>query len=152
MDGVREFLRDGHRLGLRLAIASSSERAWVEPHLVRLGLRDYFDKVICGDDVAPGRTKPHTDVFMKALAELHLRADEAIVLEDSPNGVTAARAAGIFVVAVPNPVTAVLPIEGADLVVDSIANLPLEKLLQKANTRPQVSRSSRPLVGPEAAN
>jgi beta-phosphoglucomutase-like phosphatase (HAD superfamily) len=112
-------------------IVSSSERAWVEPHVVRLGLRKYFEKVICGDDVAPGRTKPHPDLFLKALADLHLHADEAVVLEDAPHGVRAARGAGIFVVAVPNPITALLSLDEADLKVDSLASLPLEELIRR---------------------
>jgi beta-phosphoglucomutase-like phosphatase (HAD superfamily) len=104
----------------------------VEPHLVRLGLRAIFEKVICGDDVAIGRTKPHPDVFAKALSELQISGNEALVLEDSPNGIKAARAAGITrVVAVPNPVTALLPMEGADLVLKSLSELPLEQLLKR---------------------
>jgi HAD superfamily hydrolase (TIGR01509 family) len=142
-EGVRECIAAARRLGLRLAIASSSERAWVEPHLARLGLLDSFDKVICGDDVPAGRTKPHPDVFKKALAELQIRADEAIVLEDSPHGVKAAHAAGIFVVAVPNPVTAILSLDEADLVVDSLAKLSLDGLLKRAEGL------GRPEAGPQ---
>lgn len=131
LDGVREYLTTAQRLGLRSAIASSSERAWVEPHLRRLGLIDFFDKIICGDDVPPGRTKPHPDVFLKALAELQLRPEEALVLEDSLHGVRAARAAGLFVVVVPNPTTALLPKGDANLTLKSLADVPLEELLRR---------------------
>jgi HAD superfamily hydrolase (TIGR01509 family) len=131
MQGAREILVAGRQRGLRLAIASSSERAWVEPHLARLGLLDYFEKVVCGDDVAPGRTKPHPDVFLKALSVLQLKPQEALVLEDSPNGITAARQAGLAVVAIPNPVTRLLPMEGADLTLDSLDAMPLDEILER---------------------
>jgi beta-phosphoglucomutase-like phosphatase (HAD superfamily) len=131
--GVQDYLTTGRRLNLRLAIASSSRHAWVEPHLTRLGLIHYFDKIICGDDVPPGRTKPNPDIFLKALEELGITAAEAIVFEDSPNGVAAARTAGIYVVAVPNPTTSLMKIEGADLTVRSLASLSLNDLIKHVN-------------------
>jgi len=59
------------------------------------------------------------------------KADEAIAVEDSPNGITAARAAGIFTVAVPNDVTRALDLSHADLVLDSFGDLPLADLLAR---------------------
>lgn len=129
LPGVREYLEDARRLGLRLAVASSSPHSWVDTHLTRLGLADRFDAIICGDDVLPGRTKPHPDLFLKALDALGVGPGEAIVFEDSPNGVTAARAAGIFVVSIPNPITALLKTDGADLTLVSLAEISLEDLL-----------------------
>jgi putative hydrolase of the HAD superfamily len=66
-----------------------------------------------------------------ALQRLKVRANEAIVFEDSPNGVKAARSAGIFVVAVPNAVTSLLSIENANLTLRSLADLSLADLLDK---------------------
>ena len=129
LPGVVDYLDDARRLGLRLAIASSSPHSWVDTHLSRLGLTHRFPAVICRDDVAPGRTKPHPDLFLKALDAVSAKPDEAIVFEDSPNGVKAARAAGIFVVSVPNPMTALLKTNGANLTLSSLADLPLEHLL-----------------------
>ncbi|HEX2995383.1 MAG TPA: HAD family hydrolase [Anaerolineales bacterium] len=129
LPGVTSYLDDARRLGLKLAIASSSPHAWVESHAGRLGILDCFDKVICADDVPPGRTKPNPDLFLLALDRLEVRADEAIVFEDSPNGVKAAHAAGIFVVAVPNPITSLLTIENADLTLTSLKDLSLADLL-----------------------
>ncbi len=134
LEGVQDLLTEGRRLGLRLAIASSSSHSWIDPHLRRLGLAEQFEKIVCGDDVAPGHTKPQPDIYMRALDELKIKADEAIAFEDSPNGVTAARAAGIFVVAVPNPTTSQLKIDGADVTVSSLANLRLEDLLARVGT------------------
>lgn len=129
LPGVLDYIREAKRLGLSLAIASSSPHSWVDTHMQRLGIFEYFDKVICRDDVSAGRTKPHPDLFLLALERLGVRDDEAIVFEDSPNGVKAACSAGIFAVAVPNPITSLLTIEGADLVLASLADLPLADLL-----------------------
>ncbi len=133
LPGVIDYLREAKRLGLKLAIASSSPHSWVERHGGRLGILSYFDKIICRDDVAPGRTKPNPDLFLLALDQLEVRSEEAIVFEDSPNGVKAAQSAGIFVVAVPNPTTALLAIEDANLTLSSLADLPLSELLNKVN-------------------
>jgi putative hydrolase of the HAD superfamily len=103
----------------------------VDAHLKRLKLFDYFSPVVCADDVPAGRTKPHPDLFLKALGILGIRADEALAFEDSPNGALAARAAGIFVVTVPNPMTALLHFEGGDLRLESLAAQPLGSLLAR---------------------
>ncbi len=130
--GVMSYLSEARRLGLRLAIASSSDREWVEPHLIRLGIRPLFEKIVTGDDVPPRHTKPFPDIFMKALSELQIQPNEAVAIEDSPNGVLAAKAAGLFVVMVPNTTTAQLPRQAADIELKSLAELPLPDLLQRA--------------------
>jgi HAD superfamily hydrolase (TIGR01509 family) len=131
MPGVMDYLREAKRLGLKLAIASSSTHSWVDTHAKRLGIFEYFDKVICADDVGAGRTKPNPDLFLLALDQLRVRKNEAIVFEDSPNGVRAATSAGIFVVAVPNSVTSQLSIENANLTLRSLTDLSLRELLNK---------------------
>jgi len=130
LPGVVAYLDEARFLGLRLTIASSSPRSWVvDTHLIRLGLAGRFDTIICRDDVLPGRTKPHPDLFLKALDAVNVQAHEAIVFEDSPNGVKAARAAGIYVVSVPNPFTALLKVDGANLTLKSLTDIPLLNLL-----------------------
>ena len=131
LPGVMDYLHEAKMLGMKLAIASSSPHSWVDTHAKRLGIFDVFDTVICADDVGAGRTKPNPDLFFLALDRLRVRKSEAIVFEDSPNGVRAARAAGIFVVAVPNSVTSQLAIENANLTLTSLADLPLHDLLNK---------------------
>jgi len=133
LPGVMDYLDDAQRMGLTLAIVSSSPHSWVDTHLARLGLVDRFDVIICGDDVPPGRTKPNPDLFLKALDAVGVQADEAIVFEDSPNGVRAARRAGIYVVSVPNPLTAMFKTDGASLTLSSLANMPLQELLNNVN-------------------
>ena len=149
MPGTGECLEWARSEGLRLAIASSSERAWVEPHLARLGLLDRFERVITGDDVAPGRTKPHPDVFLKALSELRLAAEGALVVEDSPHGIVAAHKAGMAVLAIPNPVTRLLPMQDADLILNSLAEIPLRHVLERFDAPPQsLPRGTSPTTLP----
>lgn len=133
MEGVGEVLAAAKRMKLRCAIGSSSERAWVEPHLRRLGLLPYFEKIVTGDDVQKGRTKPHPDIYLKTLAELRLDPAQVLVLEDSPNGIKAAHDAGLRVIGVPNPVTAPLKLD-AELVLRSLADLPLEEMLRRVES------------------
>lgn len=128
LPGVLDLLDEGARRGLRLAVASSSSHAWVDSHLSRLGLAARFDAVVCSDDVPPGRTKPNPDLFLLTLERLGVRKEAAVVFEDSPNGVRAAKAAGIFVVAVPNLLTSRLGVDGANLTVNSLAELSLDEL------------------------
>jgi len=138
LPGVVDYLDDAQRRGLRLAVASSSPHSWVDAHLARLEIADRFDVIICQDDVPPGHTKPHPDLFLKALDVLDMKADQAIVFEDSPNGVKAARKAGIYVVSVPNPMTAMLKTDGANLTLNSLENMPLQKLLLTVNDSVEV--------------
>ena len=131
LPGVLETIHDAKRLGLKLAIASSSPHSWVDTHAKRLGIFEHFDAVICADDVGAGRTKPNPDLYLLALTQLKVQKNEAVVFEDSPNGVAAARSAGIFVVAVPNPVTSLLQFQGEDLMLTSLSDLYLPRLLDK---------------------
>lgn len=134
LPGVEAYLVAARRLGLKVGLASSSTRDWVAGHLARLGLLTYFDCLKCRDDV--GRTKPDPLPYTAALAALDLRPDEAVALEDSPNGILAARRAGMFVVAVPNAVTGRLDLQQADLIVPSLGDLPLETLIARVNAPP----------------
>ena len=72
-------------------------------------------------------------LYLEALGLLEVAADEAVAFEDSPNGVLAAKAAGLFCVAIPNEVTRELGLEeaGADVVLDSLADLPPETLFSR---------------------
>jgi HAD superfamily hydrolase (TIGR01509 family) len=127
--GVEEILQSARRLGFGLAVASSSPHRWVDGYLQQLKLTACFDRVIAREDAANG--KPAPDLFLAALAALGVTADEALAFEDSPNGVLAASRAGLRVVLVPNPVTAQMKIEGAQLVLASLAQLPLPELLKR---------------------
>lgn len=128
--GIEAYLARADQLGLRLGVASSSTRDWVAGHLERLGIIGHFACLRCRDDVA--RVKPDPELYRSALAALGARPDQAVALEDSPNGILAAKRADLFCVAIPNPLTRRLRLDQADLRVDSLADLPLEQLLAKA--------------------
>lgn len=127
--GVKTYLDDARRLGIKLGVASSSPREWVAGHLERLGLIDAFGCVKSADDVA--RVKPEPELYFSALGALNADPARAIALEDSPNGILAAKRAGMFCVAVPNQLTRQLPLDRADLRLDSLAELPLAGLIAR---------------------
>jgi HAD superfamily hydrolase (TIGR01509 family) len=127
--GVLAYLHDAQRLGLRLGLASSSDRAWVHGHLERLELRGYFAVLTCLEDT--GAHKPDPAPYLAALAALGVLPGEAVAFEDSPHGIAAAKAAGMWCVAVPNPVTRHLRLDRADCRLDSLAQLPLSSLLRE---------------------
>ena len=128
--GVEEYLEEAERRGLLTAVVSSSTNGWIEPILERLGHFDSWEAIVAANGDA-ARAKPRPDLYLDALERLGLRADEAIAFEDSPNGIRAAKAAGLVCVAVPNPVTATLAFDEADLVLESFADVPLEQLLER---------------------
>jgi HAD superfamily hydrolase (TIGR01509 family) len=132
LPGVLQIIEEAKQAGLKVAIGSSSAHIWVDTHAQRLNIFHYFDFITCCDDVEPGRTKPHPDIYLKSLDRLEIQNHEAVVFEDSVNGVEAARRAGIFVVAVPNELTAQMGVAG-DLTVSSIAELSLQDLQDSVN-------------------
>jgi HAD superfamily hydrolase (TIGR01509 family) len=127
LPGVIERLDEARDLGLALGVASSSSRWWVEGHLERLGLRGRFHAIRCAGDVP--RVKPDPALYHAVLEATGVKAEDAIAFEDSPNGVLAAKRAGLTCVAVPNALTARLDLGAADLQVPSLADLPLTELL-----------------------
>ena len=129
MAGVRDYLRDARRLGLKVALASSASEAYISGHLDRLALRDAFPVVVCRDHVARG--KPFPDLYLRAIQDLGVTARDAIAFEDSRNGIAAAKAAGLHCVAVPNPMTSALDLSAADLRLESLGALRLEELIAR---------------------
>ena len=127
MVGVHDYIADARRLGLHLAVASSSSRAWVLGHLQRLGIEAHWDVVRCREDVA--RTKPAPDLYLAAVDALGVAPSEAVAFEDSANGIAAAKDAGLLCVAVPNALTAGMDLSRADLRLATLAETPLERLL-----------------------
>lgn len=128
LPGVRDAIADAKRLGLRLGVASSSSRRWVTGHLERLGLEG-FECVRCRDDVV--NAKPDPELYLSVCACLGVAPEEAVALEDSANGIAAARAAGMRCVAIPNPMTAGLDLSAAHLRLDSLADVSVADLLER---------------------
>lgn len=115
--GARELLAEVATAGLPHALVTSSERGFMDAVLVRTGLR--FDMLVCADDVS--MTKPDPEPYLLAAKLLGADPARCVALEDSPNGVASAQAAGCRVIAVPS----LIPIEPAPgrTVVRSLAEL-----------------------------
>jgi HAD superfamily hydrolase (TIGR01509 family) len=132
--GVLDYIAYAQERGLKRAIVSSASRRWIDMHLERLEQAFGWDAILTADRDA-SRAKPNPTMYLEALDVLGVQADEAIVFEDSRNGVAAGKAAGIFVVGVPNDVTRDFGLDDADLVVDSLAELAPSELIQRADAR-----------------
>lgn len=117
-DGVEAWLDEAAAAGVPVGLASSSPRPWVEEHLGRLGLADRFATVQTSTDV--GVTKPDPAAYLAACAALGAPPDRALAVEDSANGLAAAKAAGMATIVFPNPVTAGLDLSGADLLLPDL--------------------------------
>ena len=129
LPGIVQHIDAAKSLGLKLGVASSSTRDWVSGHLDRLGILGKFDCVRCRDDV--NNAKPAPDLYIAVLECLGVRSSEALAIEDSPNGVIAAKRAGLRCVAIPNTITSSLDLSHADLVLRSLSELTLSDLLQR---------------------
>lgn len=127
LPGVREIIFQAKQNGLKLAVASSSPFQWVSTHLENRGLKSFFDYIVTSEQAE--RVKPHPDLYLKALDLLGLKPGEAIAFEDSPNGIQAARAAEIFCVAIPNPISKRLDLSAANIVLPDLANVSLDELI-----------------------
>jgi HAD superfamily hydrolase (TIGR01509 family) len=124
--GVVALVDEATTSGIPIGVASSSTVDWVEGHLERLGLLNRFDVVRCRDHVE--RAKPSPDLFVAALAALGAEPACSVALEDSHHGCTAAKAAGMACVVVPNDVTRSQSFDHADLVVDSLEDVSVGRL------------------------
>jgi len=127
LPGVEQWISDAQRLGLKVGLASSSERNWVVGHLTRLDLYPYFDCIKCCEDVT--HTKPHPELYLSVLDTLGIMPEQAIALEDSPNGIRAAKSADLFSIAIPNRITSHFSFDHADLQLTSLLDLSLEQVI-----------------------
>jgi HAD superfamily hydrolase (TIGR01509 family) len=123
LPGVERLLDEAEASGLPTAIASSSPPDWIETHLGARGLLDRFDAISCAGEGAPGKPDPAT--YLTACARLGVDPRCSLALEDSPNGVTAAKAAGLHCIAVPGAIGAHLDLSHADRVVGSLLDVDL---------------------------
>ena len=124
MRGAVACLENLTSAGMPCAVVSSSSHRWVDGWLDKLALAGYFTTVVCRGD-AP-RIKPAPDLFLEAAKRLAVAPAHCRVIEDSLNGLTAAKAAGMPVWVVPNRVTAGLDFSAADRVCRSLEECSLE--------------------------
>jgi HAD superfamily hydrolase (TIGR01509 family) len=126
MAGVPETVTTLHARGFTLAITSSAVGSSIDAILRRLGLRDYFSLIVDGSEVVHG--KPDPQAYLLTARRLGVRPEECVVIEDSHVGVLAAKRAGMFCIAVPNP-RAQTPqdVSAADVIlgrIDEVLTLP----------------------------
>jgi HAD superfamily hydrolase (TIGR01509 family) len=126
LPGVADFTKRAVEAGLVLAVASSSSHGWVSDHLDRLGLLDRFTAISTSENGVPA--KPEPEVYRRALELIDVDCAEAVAFEDSANGVAAAKAAGLFCIAVPNRMTRHMDLSAADRVVASFLKVDLDAL------------------------
>jgi putative hydrolase of the HAD superfamily len=129
LPGVVALLDAAPAAGLKLGLASNSGHAHVEGNLARIGLLDRFATIACREDVASPKPKP--DLYQLVLSRFGLRGIEAIALEDSHTGVTAAKRAGLWTVAAPGVSTAHQDFSAADLRLPSLAEATLPDLIAR---------------------
>jgi HAD superfamily hydrolase (TIGR01509 family) len=122
IEGALEFVQRAKAAGFRLGLTTSAARSMQRLACETFALSSYFDTVITGEDIERG--KPDPQPYERTAANLALRPDECMVVEDAVNGVRSGKAAGCFVVGITTSFTAqALKLAGADLVVPSFAAL-----------------------------
>jgi HAD superfamily hydrolase (TIGR01509 family) len=132
LPGVAELIIKAKEHKLILGIVSSSDQKWVHSHLERLGLMEYFDHTSCAEEVEIA--KPDPALYNLGLKKSGLSKENVLVLEDSPNGVLAAKRAGLFCIAVPNQLTSQLSFnnngDGPDRMLPSMLEFPWNEFMR----------------------
>jgi putative hydrolase of the HAD superfamily len=121
MEGIPKAVKAAKAAGLKVAVVSSSSHRWVDGWLKKIGLFEQFDTTVCRDDAE--RIKPAPYLYLVAARQLALEPATCLVIEDSVNGIKAAKSAGMPSVAIPNRVTAGCDFSLADRVLKSAAEL-----------------------------
>ena len=132
LPGVLELLQSARDARVKLAIASSSNREWVEGWALRLGVLDFFAATATQDDVQ--RVKPDPALYKLACEKLGVQPQAALALEDSANGATSALAAGLRCAVIPNPVTRTLEFPSGVVRLETLARVTLEDLRALMNS------------------
>jgi len=132
MPGARALLDGLNRAGVPRAVASSSNRTWVETALTAMRIRDAFAVVVAGDEVR--NSKPDPEIYLTAASKLGAEPARCVVIEDAPAGIESGRRAGMHVVAVRTEMTRGLPLTGADRIIDSLEDFDLRWLDERSPT------------------
>lgn len=128
MDGVMEFIRNAKRKNLKLAIATSATRKKPMFHLERLGILDAFEVLSTAE--LSERVKPAPDIFLKATELLGCKPEECLAIEDSGNGLLAAKRANMPCLVVPNQITRHCDFEGYYQLVESLEKVSLDEIMK----------------------
>ena len=133
LPGVQDYLSEARTRRFGIGLASNSDIGWVGSNIKELGLYEEFDVLKTRDDVV--NVKPNPEIYIATLHDLKTDPKHAIAIEDSASGVAAAKSAGLFTVAVPNPITRYHNLDRADVILDSLATTPFSDLAAMASGR-----------------
>ncbi len=128
MPGAHALLQQLEEADVPCAVASSSNRNWVETALTKLGMRENFQAVVAGDEVK--QSKPDPEIYLSAAAKLGAEPGVCTVIEDAPAGIESGRRAGMQVIAVRTEMTAGIKLTGAARIIDSLEEFDLTWLEQ----------------------
>ncbi|MEN9875839.1 MAG: hypothetical protein RLZZ529_836 [Bacteroidota bacterium] len=121
LDGVRTLIEDLHQNGIQLILASSASKVTIDRVFTRFGLHDFFTHIVSGEDFP--KSKPHPAIFEHAASLSIAPKENCIVIEDSTNGVRAAKAAGIYCVGYVSEHSKDQHLDEADLVINHFKEL-----------------------------
>ena len=121
LEGVRTLIEDLHQNGIQLILASSASKVTIDRVFTRFGLHDFFTHIVSGEDFP--KSKPHPAIFEHAASLSIAPKDNCIVIEDSTNGVKAAKAAGIYCVGYISEHSKDQHLDEADLVINHFKEL-----------------------------
>ena len=127
LDGVEKLIKDLHANGMQLILASSASKVTIDRVFKRFGLYQYFTHVVSGEDFP--NSKPHPAIFEHAASLSVASKENCIVIEDSTNGVIAAKAAGIFCVGYNSEHSKMQDLSLADFVINHFGELSFEKVV-----------------------
>jgi len=126
IEGVEPLIQDLHRNGMQLIVASSAAKVTIERVFNRFDLHRYFTHIVSGEDFP--NSKPHPAIFEYAVSLSTKPKENCIVIEDSTNGIKAAKAAGIFCVGYKSENSKLQDLSLADVIVESFNNLNFERI------------------------
>jgi len=126
IDGVLKLIKDYHNNGLTLVLASSAAMTSIDQIFDRFDLNRYFKDKLSGGDLK--QSKPHPEIFINAVKATGFTKEECIVIEDSTNGVKAAKAAGIFCVGFDSFHSKNQDYSKADMVISDFNAISFEKI------------------------
>ena len=121
-----DFLASILAAGIKTAVASSTAKPIIEVILKKLNLYDFFNIIVSGNEVEKG--KPAPDIFLETASRLNINPLECVVVEDSTNGVKAAKSAGMYCLGYHNPNSGNQDISAADEIINSFANINIKEM------------------------
>lgn len=126
LDGVEDLIKDLHQNGMQLVLASSSAKVTINRIFNRFGLHKYFSHIVSGEDFP--KSKPHPAIFIHAALMSQTSIENCIVIEDSTNGIKAAKVAGIYCIGYDSLHSKMQDYSLADMVICDFAELSFEMI------------------------